>query len=80
MSIVQALGMSFKVLIMGEYICQTKNSVGKIISITKSGVGYDDGMSELIAWGILLVIIVVLIENIIKLIVKKINKEKRYQS
>lgn len=80
MVFLQTFGLGLKAMVMGEFICQTKNSVGKIISITKSGVGYDDGMSELIAWGILLVIIVVLIENIIKLIVKKINKEKRYQS
>ena len=52
----------------------------KIISITKSSVGYASGMSELIAWGILLVLLVVLIELVIKLIVKKINSEKRYRS
>lgn len=80
MVFLQTFGLGLKAMVMGEFICQTKNSVGKMISITKSGVGYDSGMSELIAWGILLVILVVLIEIVIKLIVKKMNKEKRYQS
>lgn len=75
MVFLQTFGLGLKVMVMGEYICQTKNSVGKIISVVKSGVGYQDAMSELIAWGILLVIIVVIIEFLIKLIIKKIQNQ-----
>ncbi len=77
MIFLQTFGLGLKAMVMGEFICQTKNSVGKIISITKSSVGYGSGMSELIAWGILLVLLVVLIELVIKLIVKKINKNNQ---
>lgn len=74
MVFLQTFGLGLKVMVMGEYICQTKNSVGKILSVVKSGVGYLDAMSELIAWGILLVVIVVIIEILIKLLIKKIQK------
>lgn len=77
MVFLQIFGLGLKVMVMGEYICQTKNSVGKILSVVKSGVGYEDAMSELVAWGILLVLIVVIIEILIKLIVKKIKNDNK---
>lgn len=77
MVFLQIFGLGLKVMVMGEYICQTKNSVGKILSVVKSGVGYEDAMSELVAWGILLVLIVVIIEILIKLIVKKIQNQNK---
>lgn len=67
MTFVQAFGLGLKVMIMGEFICYTKNSVGKELSIIKSAFE----MSELLAWGILIVITVVVIEYISKLIINK---------
>lgn len=75
MVFLQIFGLGLKVMVMGEYICQTKNSIGKILSVVKSGVGYQDAMSELVAWGILLVVLVVIIEVLIKLIIKKIQNQ-----
>ena len=69
MSIVQALGMSFKVLIMGEYICQTKNSIGKELYNIK----IDLDMASLLAYGILIVIIVFVLEIVVNKLKEKLN-------
>lgn len=69
MTLIQTLGMSFKVMIMGEYICQTKNSIGKILYSVKSLLEMD----YLIAYGIIIIAIVSLIEFGLKKI------KKRYQ-
>lgn len=70
MTLIQTLGMSFKVMIMGEYICQTNNSIGKILYGIKANLEMD----SLIAYGILIVLIVSIIELIIKQIKKSLNK------
>lgn len=62
MTLIQTLGMSFKVMIMGEYICQTKDSIGKILYSVKSLLEMD----YLIAYGILIVLIVSLFEVSLK--------------
>ena len=62
MTLVQSLGMSFKVMIMGEYICQTPNSIGNNLYSVKMNIEMD----TLIAYGILIVIIVCLLELFIK--------------
>ena len=66
MTLIQSLGMSFKVMIMGEYICQTDDSIGKILYGVKSNIEMD----SLIAYGILIVIIVVVLELFIQMIKK----------
>lgn len=62
MTLIQTLGMSFKVMIMGEYICQTQDSIGKILYSVKSLLEMD----YLIAYGILIIIIVSFIEASLK--------------
>lgn len=75
MTLLQTFGMGFKVMIMGEYICQTKNSLGFIIYNLKFDITYD----KLIAILLLTVFIVALIEIAIDIISKKLaykeNKE-----
>lgn len=69
MTFIQTLGMSFKVMIMGEYLCQTSRSIGKTLYAVK----YDLAMDTLIAYGILIVIIVVILELVVKNLRKSIN-------
>lgn len=62
MCLIQTLGMSFKVMIMGEYICQTSTSIGKVLY----GVKMNIEMDYLVAYGILIVLIAGLLECVIK--------------
>lgn len=66
MVILQTLGLSFKVIVMAEYLCQTNNSIGKTLESIKAAMEFN----YLIAWGIIIVIIVTLLE----LLINKINK------
>ena len=66
MVILQTFGLSFKVMIMAEYLCQTSNSIGKTLEIIKNNLE----MSNLIAWGIIIVILV----SIFELFINKISK------
>lgn len=66
MVILQTLGLSFKVIIMAEYLCQTNNSIGKTLESIKAALLFN----ELIAWGIIIVLIV----SILELLINKINK------
>lgn len=68
MIFVQIFGLGFKVMIMGELICYTKNSIGKELSFLKSSFE----ISDLIAWGILIISIVFIIEIIVKVLNKKV--------
>ncbi len=63
MTFIQSLGMSFKVIIMGEYICQTKNSIGKLLYNAKANLD----MATLIGYGIIIVVIVTILEQLIKI-------------
>ena len=54
-------------MIMGEYICYTQRSIGQELSQVKSS--FD--ISNLLAWGILIVLIVTLSEKVIKIILKE---------
>lgn len=64
----QTLGITFKSMIMGEYVCQTKNSIGVLIYDSKSFLEMD----MLLAVSILIVIIVFIGEVIAKRIEKKL--------
>lgn len=61
MCLIQTLGMSFKVMIMGEYICQTNTSIGKVLYSVKMNIEMD----SLVAYGILIVLIVGVLEYMI---------------
>lgn len=61
MCLIQTLGMSFKVMIMGEYICQTNTSIGKVLYSVKMNIEMD----SLVAYGILIVLIVGVLECMI---------------
>lgn len=68
MSFLQTFGLGIKVMIMGEYICQSNNSLGQIIYILKQNLAFD----QLLALLILILIIVFLVEFLIKTISKKL--------
>lgn len=67
MTLIQTLGMSFKVMIMGEYICQTRDSIGKMLYAIKMNIEMD----KLIAYGILIIIIVSIFEFLLKYLKNK---------
>lgn len=69
MCLIQTLGMSFKVMIMGEYICQTHTSLGKVLYSVKMNIEMD----SLVAYGILIVVIVGLLECGIKYLKKRLS-------
>ena len=54
LTLLQTLGLSFKVMIMGEYFAQTKNSLGNVLYDVKSNIYMD----ELFAWTIIIVLLV----------------------
>lgn len=73
MTLMQTLGLGFKVMIMAEYICQTNNSIGKTIYNIKANF---TTMTELLTWIIIIVFFVIIIEYLIKkVVVTKKNKE-----
>mgnify|MGYP003300340989 CR=1 FL=1 len=74
MVFIQIFGLGFKVMIMGEYISHTTNSIGDYLYDVK---GTD--LPELIAWGILTAIIVIIVETIVNILVKKINTQPKVE-
>ena len=68
-SISQSIGLSFKAMVMAEYITQTKTSIGFELVNAKSWLEYD----KVFSWTIILILLSVLLEAIGKLIVK--NKD-----
>ena len=54
LTLLQTMGLSFKVMIMGEYFAQTNNSLGRVLYDVKSNIYMD----ELFAWTIIIVLIV----------------------
>ena len=69
LSLFQTLGLSFKVMIMSEYIFNIKNSIGKDLSSIKANLEMD----YLLAWAIIIIILVSIIEFILKKLRNKIN-------
>lgn len=70
MVILQTFGIGLKVMLMGEYICQTNHSLGGIIYLYKQDLDF----SSLLALLILIMIIVSLIDLIIHKLFKKLVK------
>lgn len=52
LSILQSFGLGLKVLVMAEYLSQTKNSIGNALYLSKVNLSYDD----VFAWSILLIL------------------------
>ena len=61
LTFIQTLGLSFKVMIMSEFIFQIKDSIGKELMYYKNYLE----MSKLISWGIIIVVLVTIIEMVI---------------
>ena len=61
-SLLQSLGLGIKVLVMAEYLSQTRNSIGEELYLAKVNLAYD----EVFAWTILLIILALIFEVFIK--------------
>lgn len=70
MSILQSFGLGFKSMIMAEYICQIENSMGGVIVDAKYALDF----TYVLAWLVIIVIIVCIIEFIIKKIARALKK------
>lgn len=68
LAILQALGMGLKVIVMTELLAQTKNSIGKNISDYQSVLE----MGYVLAWGIVMVLIVMILEYFIRRIKRRL--------
>lgn len=66
MTFIQSFGMGLKVMIMGEFIAQPNGTIGYILQLERSSLNN----SAILAWSIILIIIVLLIE----LLVLKISR------
>ena len=61
-ALIEAVGLGFKVLVVAEYIAQTKVSIGKEIYYAKINLEFTD----VFAWTIMLLVFVLLIEYIVE--------------
>ncbi len=62
LSFLQSFGLGLKVLVMAEYLGQTRNSIGNALYLAKINLNY----SEVFAWTILLIFISFIIEYIVR--------------
>lgn len=56
--LMQSAGLGIKVLVMAEYLAQTKTSIGNALYLAKTNLAYDD----VFAWTILLILLAILLE------------------
>ena len=68
MTLLQTFGMGVKVMLMGEYMCQSNDSLGNLIYAYKANIEFD----YLLALMIIIVLIVFLIEMLIRKTSKKL--------
>lgn len=61
---VQSVGLGIKVLVMAEFLCSTKNSIGEQIVFNANYLEYD----KVFAWSLLTIILVLILESLPKLI------------
>lgn len=61
-ALLQSAGLGIKVLVMAEYLSQTKHSIGNALYLSKVNLAYD----EVFAWTILLIILAVVFEILIE--------------
>ncbi len=59
----QSVGLGIKVLVMAEFICGTKNSIGRALTNSANYLEYD----KVFAWSLIAIILVIIVENIPKL-------------
>lgn len=72
-ALLQSLGLGIKVLVMAEYLSQTKNSIGNELYLAKVNMAYD----QVFAWTLFLILLAILFEVLInhyKPIAEKIKK------
>lgn len=67
LSFLQSFGLGIKVLVMAEYLAQTKNSIGHAIYFAKVNLAYD----EIFAWTFILIVISIIIEMMIQRAMKQ---------
>ena len=67
-SLLQSIGLGLKVLVMAEFISNTKNSIGYEILYYKD---FANEMSYVYAWSIILIIFVIFVDSIINTLKKK---------
>jgi len=75
-ALLQSLGLGIKVLVMAEYLAQTKNSIGEELYLAKVNLQYD----EVFAWTLLLILLALLFELLIhhyKPITNKLKNAKK---
>ncbi len=75
-ALLQSLGLGIKVLVMAEYLSQTKNSIGQELYLAKVNLQYD----EVFAWTLFLIILAILFEVLInhyKPITDKLKKQSK---
>ena len=61
LSFLQSFGLGLKVLVMAEYLAQTKHSMGQALYLAKTNLNYD----EVFAWTVILVILSAMFEVLI---------------
>jgi len=61
LSLLQSFGLGLKVLVMAEFLAQTKTSMGEALYLAKTNLNYD----EVFAWTIILILISVIFESLI---------------
>jgi ABC-type nitrate/sulfonate/bicarbonate transport system permease component len=67
-SLLQSIGLGLKVLVMAEFISNSNNSIGYQIILYMNS--YKD-MSYVYAWGIILVVFIIIVDLLVKFIYKK---------
>lgn len=70
MSILQSFGLGIKTMIMAEYLCNIDDSIGQLVYNVKYTMDFD----VLLAWLVIVVAIVCLIDLLIRFISKKVVK------
>jgi NitT/TauT family transport system permease protein len=60
-SLLQSLGLGIKVLVMAEYLAQTKNSIGNYLYLAKTNIEF----ANVFAWTLILIIIALIFEMLI---------------
>lgn len=70
LGIMQSFGLGLKVMIMGEFITQPKSTIGYILQLERINLN----TSNILAWTIILIVIVLLVE----LLINKVSKKFKY--
>ena len=72
LTFLQSFGLGLKVLVMAEYLSQTKHSIGNRLYVAKINIMYD----EIFAWTVILILIAIFIEWMIEFRMQKLKKEE----